>query len=587
MTTQQDKGFFGLPPSIRLRIYAFAGLATNEVIPLDRRHRVAEQLAPTWQDSYRMLNLQLADLTISSALLLVCRAIYDEVSHHFYSTNTFIAHELETLERVGPTYLSSLTSLKLIPCLTKESNPRKTCTCAPLEFIDERMTLGVVSPWDRSTLAQWKSTIKFIAPHLTGDQLDLTIICPVWNESTARRLLEPLHHLPVISNCHIRLGHLNRRNYAIQTMAMKAAKQAMGQNETTQIQPFRFFDLPTEIRLLIYQYTDLVSPLNKLNWDPKHGYTLDSSFCQPDCSAPYNPCHPSKHTSCGSPNTPRCACRHGLSDWHGGMPYCWTCTHYACQFNTCKPKPAYGTNLGLSCCGAISSAYSPKCPCWKPPIALFGTSRALREETQRVFFSKNAFEIPHYQPFSYTAEAEGAPRRCAGAVFLAEVVPADMLPHLRKLTVSLWDCVKRTSRDDWKTVISYVAGVCNLRFLSLDTALAFNEIKDAIPDTAEELSSEQGLRQIRDAIRHTAWPVEVSETAVRSLFVDVGYAPYPNCNQVCYSYRRAGDLPVLVGNERVAGDNYAFVRECEGPVEERGGGGRWLEGLHVFALEDY
>ncbi|CAI7650099.1 unnamed protein product [Penicillium palitans] len=554
------------------------------VIPLDRRHRVEEQSAPIWEDSDRTLNLHLANLTIYSTLILICRATHDEVSHRFYSTNTFIAHDLQTLDQLGPSYLAMLTSLKLIPCLTKNANTQKECTCMPLGFIDDDTIFSLVNPWDQSTLWEWSSTISKIAPHMIGDRLDLSIICHVYHEDAAKAVVEPLRHFPVLSNCHIRLGPLHRRNYAIQMIAMEAAKQAMGQINTP-VQPFRFLDLPSEIRLLVYGYTDLISPLNKVQWDPDHGYTLDASSCAPNCTPPYDSCHPSMHRDCGSPNAPICHCRHGLSSWHGGMPYCWTCTHYACQFNTCNARPANGTNLGLSCCGAKSSSYSPACHCWKPPVALFSTSRTLREETQRVFFSQNKFEIPHYKSFSYSAGAEGAPERCAAAIFLAEVVPADMIPYLSKLTVSLWDCVKTTAREDWSQAISYVVGISNLRFLSIGTSMGFDEITLATPNTREKLCSEEGLVAVKDAIRQYAWPVVISETAVRSFFVNVAYI-YSLDLKVYYSYRRPEDPAVLVGNERVAGDNYAFVRECPGPVGEQGNG-RWLEGLHLFEAEDF
>ncbi|KAJ5529536.1 hypothetical protein N7527_002929 [Penicillium freii] len=583
-TKQHGRSLIDLPLSIRFRIYNFAGLPNNEVIPLDRRHRVEEQSAPIWEDSARTLNLHLADLTIYSALILICRTTHDEVSHRFYSTNTFIAHDLQTLGRLGPSYLALLTSFKLIPCLTKNANTHKECTCMPLGFIDDKTIFGLVSPWDQSTLWEWNSIIGKIAPHLTGNRLDLSIICHVYNEDAAKRVVEPLRHLPVLSSCHIRLGPLNRRNYATQMIAMEAAKQAMGQINTP-VQPFRFLDLPSEIRLLVYGYTDLISPLNKVQWDPDHGYTLDAPFCKPNCGPPYDSCHPSMHRDCGSPNTPICHCRHGLSSWHGGIPYCWTCTHYACQFITCNARPANGTELGLGCCGAKSSAYSPACHCWKPPVALFNTSRTIREETQRVFFSKNEFEIPHYKSSAYVTGAEAAPERCAAAIFLAEVVPADILPYLSKLTVSLWDCVKRASREDWSKIISYVVGISDLRFLSIDTTMGFDEITEAIPNTREELCSKQGLVAVKDAISQYAWPVVISETAVRSFFVDVAYI-YSLDLKVYYSYRRPEDPAVLVGNERVAGDNYAFVRECAGPVGEQGNG-KWLEGLHLFEAEDF
>lgn len=583
-TKQTGRSFLDLPLSIRFRIYNFAGLANNQVIPLDRRHRVEEQSAPVWEDSDRTLNLHLADLTIFSTLILICRTTHDEVSHRFYSTNTFIAHDLQTLGRLGPSYLALLTSLKLIPCLTKTVNTRKECSCMPLGFVDDDTIFGLVSPSDQSTISEWNSIISKIAPHVTGDQLDLSIVCHVYNEDAAKAVVEPLRHFPVLSSCHIRLGPLNRRNYAIQMIAMEAAKQAMDQINIA-VQPFRFLDLPSEIRLLVYGYTDLISPLNKVQWDPDHGYTLDASFCIPNCTPPYDNCHPSIHRDCGSPNAPICHCRHGSSSWHGRMPYCWTCTHYACQFITCNTRPANGTDLGLSCCGAKSSAYSTACHCWKPPVALFGISRAIREETQRVFFSQNEFEIPHYKSFSYSAGAVAAPERCAAAIFLAEVVPGDMLPYLSKLTVSLWDCVKTTARDDWNQIISYVVGISNLHFLSIDTRMGFEEITQATPNTRERLCSEEGLVAVKDAITKYAWPVVISETAVRSFFVDVAYI-YSLDLKVCYSYRRSEDPAVLVGIERVAGDNYAFVRECAGPVGEQGNG-RWLEGLHIFEAEDF
>lgn len=585
MTTKQPgRSFLNLPVSIRLRIYNFAGLANSQVIPLDRRHRVEEQSAPIWEDPDRTLNLHLADLTIYSTLILICRTTHDEVSHRFYSTNMFIAHDLQTLGRLGPSYLALLTSLKLIPCLTKTVNTRNECDCMPLGFVDDDTIFGLLSPSDQSTISEWNSIISKIAPHVTDDQLDLSIVCHVYNEDAAKAVVEPLRHFPVLSSCHIRLGPLNRRNYAIQMIAMEAAKEAMGQINIA-VQPFRFLDLPSEIRLLVYGYTDLISPLNKVKWDPDHGYTVDPSLCTPNCTPPYDNCHPSMHRDCGSPNAPICHCRHGSSFWHGGMPCCWACTHYACQFITCKARPANGTDLGLSCCGAKSSAYSPACHCWKPPVALFGTSRAIREETQRVFFSQNEFEIPHYKSFAYSTGAVSAPERCAAAIFLAEVVPGDMLPYLRKLTVSLWDCVKTTARDDWNQTISYVVGISNLRFLSIDTGMGFEEITQATPNTRETLCSEEGLVAVKDAISQYIWPVVISETAVRSFFVDVAYI-YLLDLKVCYSYRRPEDPAVLVGHERVAGDNYAFVRECEGPVGEQGTG-RWLEGLHIFKAEDF
>ncbi|KAL2818771.1 hypothetical protein BDW59DRAFT_165310 [Aspergillus cavernicola] len=572
---QKDRSFLHLYPSIRLRIYTLAGLATNHIIPLDRRHRVEKQSVPSWKDPSRTLNLQLADLAISSALQLICRTVHDEVSHHLYSANTFIAHDMRTLCGLGPSYLASMTSLKLIPCLTS------TCACTPLEFIDDHSVLDT-STQGRSILSEWHSTAGKIAPHLTGNKLDLTLLCSVQDETTAELVVAPLRRLPALSHCHIRLGHLDRRNYAIQTIATRAARQAMGQVTTEPAPPFRLLDLPREIRLLIFEYTDLLTPLNKLQWDPDHGYRLEPPFCVRDCGPPYDTCHPNSHKACGSPTAPPCHCPHDQSARRDGPPSCWICPHYACQFSSCDAQPADGENLGLSCCGARASAYSPTCQCWKPPVALFGVSRALREEAMRVFFSRNSFEVPHYRSYAYTAEATSAPEKCAAAVFLTEVVPESMLPFLSSITLSLWDCVKTTAREDWLRVAKHVVRVANFRVLTLDTGFGFDEIKDMMPRTVEGFTSESGFVALRDAIDQFAWPLDSLGTSVGRLFVDVGCTQYPLYFRVYYSYRRSDDLPVLVGYEDIiAKDSYSFMRA----VEDGGGDEcRWVEGVHLLEM---
>ncbi len=97
--------------------------------------------------------------------------------------------------------------------------------------------------------------------------------------------------------------------------------------------PFRFTELPEDIRLPILAYTGLIAPVG-LIWDPAKGFSASD-------------------------------------------PRCYKCSVYWEDRYCCSRHAAFATD----------------CTCWRVPHALFQVSRQMREEVMYLFFSKNHFII--------------------------------------------------------------------------------------------------------------------------------------------------------------------------------------------------
>ncbi|KAI1409944.1 hypothetical protein F5Y13DRAFT_168643 [Hypoxylon sp. FL1857] len=379
----KECGFISLPPSIRRLIYSHVGAPKNHFIYLDREY--GRQSQPTRQE---------AVLDIFN-LLLVCQVIYTEVSSLLYSTNTVITHQLDPLLKLNKSALSSITSLKVH---LNASAPVNVHDCSRRYACYETGSLNDHDP----IIDKWKSVVNHIAPHIEPNKLELWFICDCepGRADLAELVLAPLRQLPLLRRCHIRLGC--ETSHHLRRLAQHAAEQAMGLlpgNSTLSRPVFEFLRLPSELRLKILEYTDLVTPLNEVVWRPNGGFFVTRRCGSCKFGPPY--CHPNDHEACALRKvTDNCKiCPHTRRGWPytPGTPpasACSSCDHYACQFYHCEKRNAESDQIQTGCfCASRHAAYSPLCRCWVPPNALFLVNRSFLQDARAIFFTHNSFTV--------------------------------------------------------------------------------------------------------------------------------------------------------------------------------------------------
>ncbi|KAI0849909.1 hypothetical protein F5Y00DRAFT_261015 [Daldinia vernicosa] len=270
MEQSTPRSFLDLPAIIRRRIYCLAGLVTNTDIHVGREER---------REIRRHMELQhckdIPDLTFSLNLLITCRAIYKEVSSILFSTNCFCTKDPQSLCQLPASFISSLSSLKF------SLNAIYFWDCCgerPKCLSDIKPIVSTI-PDHRSLLERWENTARFIGSRIETQNLKLGLICDVDDEETAYLAVKPLRYLHTLSSCEIRLS--NKPNSRLENIARKAALHALGQRPLKQPpESFPFLRLPLEIQLEILEYTDLVTPLNHVQWTSLEKYHLQPYSCE-------------------------------------------------------------------------------------------------------------------------------------------------------------------------------------------------------------------------------------------------------------------------------------------------------------------
>ncbi|RFU27852.1 hypothetical protein B7463_g8506, partial [Scytalidium lignicola] len=329
-------------------------------------------------------------------------------------------------------------------------------------------------------------TASYITAHIKPSCLQLHFVCDVDDLEVATRAVEPLLSAPAtLADCSIRLGQ--QPNAVLQDLAFQTATRATGCHVDKPKSLFRFLDLPQELRRQILEYTDLVTPLCEVEWNPEKGFYLRYS-------------------------TWRC----------GGIWDCPSELHYACQFRNCWQYSS------VRCfCRRYHSAYWSKCNCWTPPTSWFLACHALRKDAQAIFFMKNRFIITPAKGCNRVAD--GTPARLEVSVFLTKIVPPNALCFLTYLEVVFPPYDEDYLRScepaylDWLQVIDYVKDKLYLPTLTLRIHMAdhYPSGQDVTPFRSN-MSKKQGMtiiamygRTLRPLSRlsgmdrffvHLAWP---------------------------------------------------------------------------------
>lgn len=249
LTCTHLRSFLCLLPAVRHRIYYEAGLVNDTDVDLNRRPDAAD----SWPSS--------ADFQFSYNLLLTCRAVHAEVSSILYSTNRFFiryrdSQNLRALRNLRAQSLSSLTYLTIHlniascekdqPCYKAyPENPRSR------RLHDKPLTTSLRK--HQAILFEWQSVAGHLTTHIKPLHLQLHFICDVEDFEAAMRAVKPLHNTPILADCSIRLGQ--QFDHTLQDLAYQTVTRAVGYRCDRPKSPFRFLDLPRELRRKILEYT--------------------------------------------------------------------------------------------------------------------------------------------------------------------------------------------------------------------------------------------------------------------------------------------------------------------------------------------
>ena len=185
----------------------------------------------------------------------------------------------------------------------------------------------------------WRKFVNHLAKSADLSKLRLSILCDIGDVGAAQLILEPLQRIKLAPDA-IRLGR-GINDFALLDIARRAV---LGANKNDR--PFRILDLPTELRQSILSFTDLVTPLRRIN------------------------CLDGARFECGK-------------DWRDDS---------VCLFR--------------EFCGSYAAVY-PTCNCWMPPTAMFLVCKDMLQDARAIFFTSNDFYIVPgttrkgtYEPFA-------------------------------------------------------------------------------------------------------------------------------------------------------------------------------------------
>ena len=345
--------FLHLSYDVRHQIYEEAGLLLDSdfvLVPGGRR--------PVWFVDHTNLICfcvyRLSDAhRLAFRLLQTCKAIHDEVQYILFNEN-----------RITVCYDYALFGLNHLSHLPPRicAGLRKVYIQLSLNSILERAPKELTPPvlkrpftLSPSTVHAWRTTVAHLFAHTKPGTLDLHLTCDDIDGKNIKVVLEALTSCPgILADCHVRLN--DSKDHLLSAMARDAVLRSKGYDLDLQETPFRFLDLPPELRLRILAYTDLVAPYREVQWIPSKGFCVNwgMHYCQ----------------------------KLGLRGFFGRGAH----IRQMWKFKTCQTQHS---NITGSFCTATQSTYSSGCHCWTPPKSFMLVSRAMYEHSMQVLYSFN------------------------------------------------------------------------------------------------------------------------------------------------------------------------------------------------------
>ncbi len=544
-----------LPPRLRHRIYLHIGIARRDGRPYTYylNGRKESRICVTVFDPPPTRNF--------IGLLQACRDLYTEAAALLYSSNHFVIQadkaSLEPLKALSPTAIASLTSLKIVlnecschHAVNSNEYPPRCCRddvehephtdsirdqCAKYHAsVHRRPLLDSVSPGiasasstlaARTLVASWDDAAVHLSSHVRPGRLALSLVCDINHQheyalEVGQLAIAPLARFPPLEDCYVRL--CKQWDRALQRLAESAVLKACPKPSPLRLThakaPSALVSLPRELRLLILEYTDLVTPWKEVSVCRKYrGYQVCRPPCLPFEGTGRQACQPHIHHGCR------------LSQCVGVDPSVW-------------PRPPPGCF-----CRRRHAAFSFSCNCWSPPTSLFLVCRALCRDAQLAFFSRNHFMVHDVQAWpswaldspiqvdkprgleTASTEEHYPYERLAASNFLRDVVPADCLAHLRFLELVFppysscaWPVNQHPAIVDWRQTVNWLRGKIDAPALTM--RVVFADFRDDPAACRGETTKPEG-KQIVTGYMQIIQPLKalVKHDGLASLFAQAAF----------------------------------------------------------------
>ncbi|KAL9612890.1 MAG: hypothetical protein Q9167_002523 [Letrouitia subvulpina] len=296
--------------------------------------------------------------------------------------------------------------------------------------------------------------------------LKLGFVCDVDGIETALRILEPMHQLPLLAGCSIRLSpHFS---HELQDLADQTTFQLTKKHLETRPDSH----IPHEIQTLILEYTDLVAP-HDLQWSPKFGFTCHAgglykrpAFLENSCVDVANPCQICIGT-------------------HRACSIGWKLEHHSSNSH-CRD-------------------------CWCYPKSLFSLSHNLRLEAIRIFYSRNHF---------YMKMSNEAKTTTHHWFSFLKSIPEEGIKNLRSIQFAVTDLSglndldKGTFYKEWALCVQFLIDRADTPRLTItvDNSTPSTSYYSAIPDyhslpTGKMVESLKRIGRLHDFFIHLRHPL--------------------------------------------------------------------------------
>ncbi|KAH8694896.1 hypothetical protein BGW36DRAFT_360619 [Talaromyces proteolyticus] len=263
----------------------------------------------------------------------------------------------------------------------------------------------------KSILNLFEDFSSFVGSHLLGTIKDFGFECRVGDFDVARELVNRMgDNYRELETCGLRFessGSLTLRKDLVRLAVQTATKSTASEERETK--PFRFMDLPNEIKEMILKEALI---------------------------ARYDPCAGEHQPNRGMVSLRRNGCERVAE-----------CSTACCE--ECSP------HLIGDCFCAHKSAYSTSCTCFMSPMPLFLTSNFMYQVASHIFYTQNTFFMKGGQPYIMDdLLTNGTPRR--------------ILWRIRRLHIDLDYLWPQENTNRWARVADSIRRNCDLTRLELD-----------------------------------------------------------------------------------------------------------------------